>query len=254
MYENPYNLKNKRIIITGASSGIGRQCAISCSKIGATVVLMGRDKSRLEGTLKNMVGNSHFIFPVDLLENQLVELTVFEIVDRVGKISGIINCAGISATIPFLYCKPDKLDIFFKTNVIGGINLSRLICKKGNFSDEGGSVIFISSVMGSAGETGKSIYSMTKGAINAGVKSLAVELATRKIRVNSISPGVVTTPLSQNAVYNRDEESFNKIKMLHPLGLGQPEDIAYAAIYLLSDAARWVTGINMIVDGGYLAR
>jgi NAD(P)-dependent dehydrogenase (short-subunit alcohol dehydrogenase family) len=245
---------NKNIIVTGASSGIGSQCAISCSTMGARIVLMGRDKVRLKKTLSQMTGDGHFIFSVDLLDYTEVERAVGQIIEKDVKIDGLINCAGISTTLSFSLSKPDKMEQFFRTNVIGAMNLTRLIVKKGSFSDKGGSIIFISSVMGSAGEVGKSLYSMTKGAIDAGVRSLAIELAPKKIRVNSISPGVVITPMSQNAVYNRDEESLNKVKALHPLGLGQPDDVANACIYLLSDASRWVTGTNLIVDGGYLAR
>jgi len=134
------------------------------------------------------------------------------------------------------------------------MNLTRLTVKQSNISGEYASIIFISSVMGMAGETGKSLYSMTKGALIAGVRSLAIELAPRNIRVNCISPGVVESPMSKNAVYSRNEDALNKIKAFHPLGLGQPEDVANACIYLLSDAAKWVTGTNLIVDGGYLTR
>ena len=108
--------------------------------------------------------------------------------------------------------------------------------------------------MGVVGENGKALYSMTKGALVATTRTLAIELAGKKIRVNSISPAVVETPMSKNAIYSRNEESLNKIKKLHPLGLGQPEDIANAAVFLLSDASRWITGTNLVVDGGYLAR
>jgi NAD(P)-dependent dehydrogenase (short-subunit alcohol dehydrogenase family) len=252
--KNSFNLKGKNIVVTGASSGIGRQCAISCNEMGARVVLMGRDKSRLQETLSRMKGDGHLITTVDLLDYQEVEKAVKYFIEKVDKIGGLINCAGISTTLPFSQSKPDKMEQFFRTNVIGAMNLTRLIVKKGSFPDNGGSIIFISSVMGSVGEVGKNLYSMTKGAIDAGVRSLAIELAPKKIRVNSISPGVVITPMSQNAIYSRDEESLNKVKALHPLGLGQPDDVANACIFLLSDAAWWITGTNMIIDGGYLAR
>ena len=110
------------------------------------------------------------------------------------------------------------------------------------------------SVMGIVGEVAKSLYSMTKGALIAGSRSLAIELADRKIRVNCISPGVVVTPMTQKAVYSRDDESMKKVTELHPLGLGTPEDVANACIYLLSDASRWISGTNLIADGGYTAR
>jgi NAD(P)-dependent dehydrogenase (short-subunit alcohol dehydrogenase family) len=150
--------------------------------------------------------------------------------------------------------KPEKMEEFFHVNVHSAFNLTRIITKPSGISEEGASIVFISSVMGIVGENGKSLYSMTKGALIAGARSLAIELAPRNIRVNCISPGVVVSPMSKGAVYSKDEESLNKIKGLHPLGLGHTEDVANACIYLLSDASRWVTGTNMVVDGGYTAR
>lgn len=251
---NLFDLINHNIIVTGASSGIGRQCAISCSKMGGRIVLLGRNKDRLAETLSSLDGDGHIMFPVDLLDYDKIENTVNQIIEKTGKISGLINCAGISTTLPFSQSKPDRIEQFFRTNVISAMNLTRLILKPGNFTDDGGSIVFISSVMGSAGENGKNLYSMTKGAIDSGVRSLAIEFAGKKIRVNSISPGVVDTPMSKNAIYSRNQESLDKVKLLHPLGLGKPEDVANVSVFLLSDASRWITGTNLIVDGGYLAR
>ncbi|MBN1414278.1 MAG: SDR family oxidoreductase [Bacteroidales bacterium] len=252
---NPFSLQNKLILITGASSGIGRQCAVACSGMGATLVLFGRNSERLNETL-NLTGNpgNHMVVSVDLMEYDTVKDAVKNIVIQKGRVDGLINCAGISTTLPLNAVSPDKMEHFFRTNVIGGINLTNQVVRISNFSEIGGSVVFISSVMGVAGENGKSLYSMTKGALIAAVRSMAIELAKRNIRVNAISPGVVETPMSKNAIYSRDEESLNRITSLHPLGLGQPEDVANAAVYLLSDASKWITGTNLIVDGGYLAR
>jgi NAD(P)-dependent dehydrogenase (short-subunit alcohol dehydrogenase family) len=255
MENNPFTLRDKLILVTGASSGIGRQCAITCSNMGANVVLLGRDQKRLEETLGLMESpEKHLVIAVDLLEYDRVADKVREIVNQKGRIDGLINCAGISTTLPLNAVSPEKMEHFFRTNVIAAINLTKQSVKSAHFSENGGSIIFISSVMGVVGENGKTLYSMTKGAINSAVKSIAVELAPRKIRVNSISPGVVETPMSKNAIYSRNEESLGKIKALHPLGLGQPMDVANACVYLLSDAARWITGTNLIVDGGYLAK
>ena len=179
---------------------------------------------------------------------------VNEIVHNIGRIDGLVNCAGISTTLPVNAVSPEKMIFFFQTNVIGPINLTRQIVRSANFSEKGGSVIFISSIMSVAGESGKTLYSMTKGALVSAAKSMAIELSKRKIRVNCISPGVVVTPMSQNAVYSKDVESLNRIKDLHPLGLGKPEDVANACVFLLSDASGWITGTNLIVDGGYFAR
>lgn len=255
MQINHFALNGKMIIITGASSGIGRQCAISCSRSGGRIILIGRNMERLKDTLGSMERKEeHIILPIDLTDFEKVESVVREIVDKEGKIDGLVNCAGISTTLPFSMVKPDKLNDFFRTNVQTAINMTRIVSKRSYFSEKGGSIIFICSIMAEVGESGKSMYSITKGALTAGSRCLAIELAQRKIRINCISPGVVETPMSKNAVYSQTEELMSKIKALHPLGLGQPEDIAYACIYLLSDASRWVTGINLIADGGYTAR
>jgi NAD(P)-dependent dehydrogenase (short-subunit alcohol dehydrogenase family) len=250
-----FSLRGKRIVITGASSGIGRQCAISCSHRGATLVLLGRNHTRLNETLSLTTESSkHMVFSVDLLEHNTVDKVFVEIIKKIVRLDGLINCAGISTTLPINAMSNDKMDLFLRTNVIGPVNLTRQFVKSIRFSGSGGSIVFISSVMGVVGEKGKTLYSTTKGALIAAVRSMAVELASRQIRVNSVSPGVVESPMSKKAVYSVDEESLNRIKELHPLGLGVPEDVANACIFLLSDASRWITGTNMIIDGGYTAR
>jgi NAD(P)-dependent dehydrogenase (short-subunit alcohol dehydrogenase family) len=253
--KNPFSLENKLIAVTGASSGIGRQCAIACSQMGATVILFGRDKGRLNDTLHQMDNSAiHPVYSIDLTEYNEISKFVSEIVGLKGQIDGLINCAGISITLPINAISPEKMEVFFNSNVAGPINLTKQIVKSAHFSEQGGSIIFISSVMSIAGENGKTLYSMTKGALSAAARSMAIELAKRKIRVNCISPGVVLTQMSKSAVYSQNEESLNIIKNLHPLGLGETQDIAYACVFLLSDASRWITGTNLIVDGGYLAR
>jgi NAD(P)-dependent dehydrogenase (short-subunit alcohol dehydrogenase family) len=252
---NPFSLNDKLILVTGASSGIGRQCAIACSHAGARVVLLGRDPERLDETLRMMKEpERHINYAVDLVDFKKVEEIVTDLVSVKGKIDGLINCAGISTTLPLNSISPEKMEHFFKTNVIGPMNLTRLVIKPSHFSKAGGGVVFISSVMGVVGESGKILYSMTKGALIASVKSMAIELAPRNIRVNTISPGVVESPMSQRAVYSKDQESLSRIQGLHLLGLGKPEDIANTCIFIISDAGRWITGTNLIVDGGYLAR
>jgi len=252
---NPFSLEGKTILVTGASSGIGRQCSISCSEIGAKLVLFGRNEDRLRETLNLMCKpENHLLFVIDLTDFDSIEAVLKEVAEKAGKIHGIVHSAGISTTLPVKMVSPKKMEEFFNTNVFGAINLTRLATKKAIFSEDGGSIIFISSVMGIVGEVAKSLYSMTKGALISGGRSLALEFAGRKIRVNCVSPGVVITPMAQNAAYSRDEESLEKIKNLHPLGLGVPEDVANTCVFLLSDASRWITGTNIVVDGGYTAR
>jgi NAD(P)-dependent dehydrogenase (short-subunit alcohol dehydrogenase family) len=251
---DPFSLSGKNIIITGASSGIGRSCAVMSGSRGGRVILMGRNRERLQETLEMMEGKqNHTIISADLTEYELIEKLIDDLAHHDGKIDGLINCAGVSTTLPLNMSKPDKMDQFFRTNVHSAVNLTRIVTRRANFSENGGSIIFISSVMGVAGSAGKSLYSLTKGALLAGSRSIAVELAPRKIRVNCVSPGVVESPMSKGAVYSRNQESLETIRNLHPLGLGEPEDVANACVFLLSDASRWITGTNMIVDGGYLA-
>ena len=254
LMSDPFSLSGKDIVITGASSGIGRKCAEICSRQGGRIILMGRDPERLHETLGMMENKeTHFVISADLTDFALVETIINNHVSQNGRINGLVNCAGISTTLPLNMCKPDKIDEFFRTNVYSAINMTRVVSRRFNFSEIGGSIIFIGSVMGAAGSAGKSIYSLTKGALIAGSRSIALELAPRNIRVNCISPGVVHSPMSQGAVYSRSDESIEDIRKLHPLGLGKPEDVANACLFLLSDASRWITGTNLIVDGGYLA-
>ncbi len=252
---NPFSLKDKLIVVTGASSGIGRQCAVVCSHAGARVALLGRDPDRLDETFRMMKDpGRHVTYTVDLVDFNKVEEIVAELVSKMGQIDGLINCAGISTTLPFASSSPERMELFLKTNVIGPMNLTRLVVKPSHFSKAGGSIIFISSVMGVVGESGKVLYSMTKGALITSVKSMAIELSARNIRVNTISPGVVESPMSQRAVYSKDQESISRIEGLHLLGLGKTEDIANACVFMLSESGRWITGTNLIVDGGYLAK
>ncbi len=253
--ENPFTLQGKRIVITGASSGIGRECAITCSKLGAAVILLGRDQSRLGETAEILPdGARHSSYSQDLTDFDQVESLVARIVQENGRIDGVINSAGISATLPLKVSTPERLTKILDTNVTASVNFTQIVTSKKYFAEEGGSVIFLSSVMSVVGEVAKTMYSISKGGLLAGARSMALELAPRKIRVNAVSPGVVESPMSKNAVYSQSEEALQRVTALHPLGLGRTEDVANACAFLLSDAARWITGTNLIIDGGYTAR
>lgn len=252
---NPFTLEDKVVVISGAASGIGRQCAINCSKMGAKLILLDINDRGLEETLSMVIRpNEHFLSKINLTDYERISEVIKEGVARIGRISGLLNCAGISTTLPMNVAKPETLDKYFHVNVYTAYFLTQTVCKIGNFSKDGGSVVFFSSAAGQYGESCKSIYGMTKGALYAGAKSLACELARRKIRVNSISPGVIVTPINQDLPHIADPEQRKATEALHLLGLGDPNDIANACIYLLSDASKWVTGSNLVVDGGYTTR
>lgn len=254
-FQNGFILQNKRIIITGASSGIGRACAISCNALGASLLITGRNVDELEKT-RSLLSNSENceLLAIDLTSFEEVKSKLKEATALSGPIDGVIHAAGISTTLPFRNISPEKMNDFFKVNVISALHLTQQIIRPGVVSANGASIIFLTSVMSQVGESAKVLYSMTKGALLAASRSMAIELAARKIRVNCVAPGVIDTPMSQKAYYSQNEESKEWITGLHPLGLGKPEDVANACIFLLSDAGRWITGTQLMVDGGYTAR
>ena len=254
MSNNPFSLERKVVVVTGASSGIGRQCAISCSQMGAKVVLIARNEQRLSETLSRMEGDGHLSVTFDLTEFGRLKDCVKGVVSKVGAIDGLVNCAGISTTIPFKLIDETRLEEFFHVNVFSAMELTKHFCQMGNISKQGGSIIFLSSVMGCVGENGKSLYSMTKGALISAARSLACEYARRNIRFNCISPGAILTPINQNLPHMKNPEARAALEAKHLLGFGETSDIANACVYLLSDASHWVTGQNLVVDGGYTAR
>jgi NAD(P)-dependent dehydrogenase (short-subunit alcohol dehydrogenase family) len=251
---NPFSLEGKIIVVTGASSGIGQQVAILCSKMGARVALIGRNEERLEGTRNQLDGNNHLTIRYDLTHLEGLREMVSRIVSELGPIDGLVNCAGISTTLPLKLMTPRTVEVFFKTNVFASVELTRQVLSTKNVNKQGASVIFFASVMGCVGENAKSVYSMTKGALISGCRSLAIEYAPKKVRVNVVSPGVVETAINRNQPYLADPVMRKMTEDLHPLGLGKTEDIANACVFLLSDASRWMTGQNLIVDGGYTVK
>lgn len=252
---NPFSLEGKVVVISGAASGIARQCAISCSKMGAKLILLDLNEDGLKETMTLVERpEDHFWAVVNLLDYEKVSEIVKDAVSAVGRINGLLNCAGISTTNLFKLTKPEELDKFFHVNVYTGYFLAQECCKMGNLSKDGGSIVFFSSVAGSFGEVGKSTYGMTKAALLNLSKHLACELSRKKVRVNSISPGAICTPINMNLPHMKDPEKRAALEAQHLLGLGEVDDIANACIYLLSDASRWVTGTNLFVDGGFSAR
>jgi len=252
---NPiFNLKNKNIIITGASSGIGRQCAIIFSQLGANVILIARNEERLKDTFNKLDKGNHLIIPQDITEYTKLEEVVNTAVDKIGRIYGFVYSAGIEMTLPLRNIQPFYYEEIFSVNVIAGFELAKIISIKKYLNKNGASFVFISSIMGILGQPGKVAYCSSKGALISGAKAMALELVKKNIRVNCILPGVVETEMINKRFQGLSEESKKEIIDMHPLGLGKPEDIANASAFLLSDAARWITGINLIVDGGYSAR
>jgi NAD(P)-dependent dehydrogenase (short-subunit alcohol dehydrogenase family) len=247
-------LNKKLVIITGASSGIGRSCAITCSQHGASCVLIGRNPDKLKAVLAELKEGDHSFYSVDLTHYDELEKLITTIVDRSGKISGFIHSAGAEITLPLKAMTPAAYERLFSINVISGFELVKYIVSKKNIHEEGASLIFIASVMSILGQPAKIAYCSSKGAVVSAVKAMALELAYKKIRVNAISPGIVQTPLVDEMFKSIPDEAQKSILDMHPLGIGKPEDVANACTFLLSESARWITGTNLIIDGGYSAK
>ena len=252
--KKPFSLKSKNILITGASSGIGRRCSIIFSKLGANVILISRNKENLKKTYQQLESGNHLYFAQDVTEYDKLENIISKSVSRIGKISGFVHSAGIGMTLPIKSLSPIHYEKIFSVNVISAFELAKIISKKKYLNENGSSFIFISSIMGLLGEEGKVAYCSSKGALISASKAMALELSQKKIRVNCILPAVVETEMSEMFFNTISTEAKKDILDMHPLGLGNPDDIAYACVFLLSDASKWVTGTSLIVDGGYSAR
>ncbi|PTT41876.1 short-chain dehydrogenase [Chryseobacterium sp. HMWF028] len=249
-----FSLKNKIILITGASSGIGRSCSVECSKSGADLILVGRNHDELMKTVSMLNPETKVeTITEDITQSENLEAIIADKVLTLGKIAGFIHCAGIEKTLPLKKHNAQLYQDIFAVNVIAGLEIAKILSLK-KYKDETSSFVFISSVAGMVGEAGKAAYSASKGAVISGVRSLAMELSRSNIRVNSISPAMVNTPILEKMFEDIGEESSSEIIKKHPLGIGEPRDVANACIFLLSDASKWVTGTNLVIDGGYSAQ
>ena len=245
---NPFSLEGKCILVTGASSGIGRGIAVACAKMGAEVVLSGRNETRLKETLDSLEGKGHIVLSGDLNS----EDTRKELVEKMPALDGVAYCAGISQIQMAKFLDQTSLEGIFQTNVFSPLMLNTLLLKKKKIQ-KNASVIFISSISGVyRSQIGEGGYGATKAALAGFVKSLALELSTQGIRVNTIHPGVVETPLLEVSNGTFGEEELEALRQKYPLKrFGKPEDIANCAVYLLSDASNWMTGSNILIDGGF---
>ena len=246
MTYNPFSLEGKIILVTGSTSGIGRTTAIECSKMGARVVVTGRNEERAQETLSMLDGDGHHVILADLSSNEGVE----KLVSEVPILDGCVSNAGynIMQLVPFI--KTEDLDAIFKVNTQAPIYLVHRLIKTKKIA-KGASIVFTSSISARGiSSPGNSLYSATKAAISAFARNAAVDLAQKKIRLNSVAPGMIETPLMEGKTAIT-EEQWKANLQLYPLGrFGQPEDVANAIIYLLSDASSWITGTEIVIDGG----
>lgn len=240
---NSFSLQGKTILVTGASSGIGRAIAIACAETGASLVLNGRNVARLNETLSQLSGDGHIVVPADLtIAEQRSALA-----EQVPVLDGVVHCAGIGSRVLCKMLEEQDVNRVMQANFEAPVLLQAQLLREKKIAKEA-SIVFIASAAATMPSVGNAIYSASKAATIAYAKCLAQELANRKIRVNCISPAMVWTDL---ALVGATEEQLHEAEQNYPLKrYAQPEDITGAAIYLLSDAASWVTGSNMELTGG----
>ncbi len=243
---NAFDLTGKRILVTGASSGLGRQCAITASQYGATVCITARNQDRLRGTFEQMAGEEHRLIPADLT----IDRDIKSLVEQLPVLNGVVYSTGISSLSPARFIRAEDIkqtyDISFNASVLltsellAGKKLQRNAC----------SLVFISSISTRYPFVGGAMYTSAKAALESYAKVLALELAPKGIRSNSLSPAFVRTPMLDNTAEKYSDEAVRKIEEQQLLGLGEPEDVAHAVVFFLSDASRWITASNLIVGGG----
>lgn len=247
---NPFSLSNKTILITGASSGIGAETAVECSKMGANVIITGRNVERLNETFSRLdmtFGQIHRQITADL--SNMDEISI--LVEQIDKLDGLVNNAGVNRVKPVSFLKQDDLDYVFQTNLFSQVCLVQQLLKKKKLQKRA-SIVFTSSVSTFFNAPGRSLYASSKSALTSFMRSCAVELADKNIRANAIHPGMVETKM---ILENLTDEERQKDMDDYPLKrYGKPEEIAWAIIYFLSDASAWVTGTSLVIDGGFMLK
>lgn len=244
---NPFSLSGKTILVTGASSGIGRGIAVECAKMGARVVLTGRNEERLRETLDAMppsASEAHLAIPADLTDVGAIDVLVAQL----PLLNGVVQNAGINKRMTCQFVKEADMQNILRTNLEAPILLQKALLKKKKIAD-GGSVVFITSRAVDRPSVGNSIYSAAKAGLASYARVLTLEVAIKKIRVNCIAPGMVWTELLNNTKV--DIETYKENEKSYPLGrYGVPADIAPLAVYLLSDTSSWMTGTEININGG----
>ena len=243
---NPFDLTNKAILVTGASSGLGRQCAISISEQGGRVIITARNTERLQSTFDALKGTGHSVVIADLTKKEDIE----KLVEELPKLNGVVYSTGISDLSPARFITESDIEKTFKIGYDASVLLTSRILAKKRLENRNASLLFISSISTRYPFVGGAMYISAKAALEAYARVLALELAPKGIRSNCISPAFVKTPMLDETAENYSQEAVDKIEEQQLLGLGEPEDVANAVVFFLSDASKWISATNLILGGG----
>lgn len=246
-------VKDRHYLVTGAASGIGRSTSLLLSEMGAKVLLVDINEENLRRVQNECQGKAD-ILVLDLIDADCIKTAIKEKVVSFGKLNGFVHCAGIPYVAPLRVVNPEKTEKLYKLNAYAAIELAKVCSSKQVYAGEAGSFVLISSVYGIVGSAANVGYAMSKGAIVAITKSLAMELVSNGIRVNCVAPGFIKTPMANKVDSMMDGGYDERLNALHPMGLGCPEDIANAILFLFSDMSKWMTGAVLNVDGGFTAQ
>lgn len=249
---NPLDCTGKTILVTGASSGIGREISVLLSQLGARIILVGRNNGRLEETATLLSGKGHVTALRDLSDVETIPEWLKELASKIGRFSGLVHSAGMQITCPLRATSARQFEEVMRVNVTAAFSLAKGFRQKGVCVPPA-SIVFLASVMAVASRPGLSAYSASKGALSSLTKPLALELAREGIRVNCLAPAMVRTEMMESVFQNMSPEQFTLAEQMHPLGIGMPRDVANAAAFLLAETSRWITGTTLVVDGGYTA-
>lgn len=246
-------MRGRTVLVTGASSGIGRATAVAAARAGASVVAVARRADELERLVSELDGTRHLAVPFDVTDFAGIPAMLRDVVDRVGPIDGVVHAAGIHEAAPLRVVSAERIAHLFEVNVTTAVMLAKGV-RHAKVRGPAVSIVFLSSAVGIVGEAGVSVYAATKAAVASLAKSLGLELAREGVRVNAVAAGVVQSAMTDTLRETVGEAGWAEIEKAHPLGIGRVEDVADAALFLLSPASRWITGSTLVVDGGYTAR
>ncbi|MFH2095576.1 MAG: SDR family oxidoreductase [Bacteroidota bacterium] len=240
MTGNLYNLSGKKILVTGASSGIGREIANLAAGFGADLIITGRNTERLGQVLSGLQPGDHKVVVSDLTKTDNID----QLVSMAGKLDGVVHSAGITAYMPVQFINEKSIGELMKINFEAPVTLTARLLRKKKIID-GGAIVFLSSIATKYPYFGGAMYAASKSALEGYARVLALELAPRKIRVNCLSPAFVETEMLKGAKGTVNNEGIDQYESFLPLGFGKPEDVAKAAVYFLSDHSAWITGENL---------